>query len=101
MDTLSRREEEALWKTTKARAMKACDEEVQAFAACAQGRTVSVVWACRGPLQVMQKCIYQYTNPDNMDMLRAEYVRLRKQQGGEQEGKVTGSDEIPGKTSST
>ncbi|KZO96046.1 hypothetical protein CALVIDRAFT_537631 [Calocera viscosa TUFC12733] len=78
METLSRREEETLMKVTKAKALKACDDVVREFANCATGRTVSVVWACREPHKMMQACIRQYTNSDNMERLRLEYVKLRR-----------------------
>ncbi|QRV73914.1 cytochrome C oxidase biogenesis Cmc1-like protein [Ceratobasidium sp. AG-Ba] len=76
MDTLSRREEDTLLKATKAQALKDCDELVKSFAECATGRTVSVAWACRTQHKQLQACI---TCPENMDRLRAEYVRLRRQ----------------------
>ncbi|KIO34100.1 hypothetical protein M407DRAFT_240735 [Tulasnella calospora MUT 4182] len=81
METLSRREEEALFKATKARALKECDVVVKEFANCASGRYFSVIWACKDKLKAMQACVYQYTNPDNMDQLRAEYIRLRRDKG--------------------
>ncbi|KAF8510951.1 hypothetical protein BU17DRAFT_55011 [Hysterangium stoloniferum] len=76
MDTLSRREEEALLKTTKARALKECDSYVKD---CVTGRTISVAWACRDQHKEVQKCMLNYTNAENMDILRAEYVRLRSE----------------------
>ncbi|KAH9985418.1 hypothetical protein BJV74DRAFT_775818 [Russula compacta] len=59
MSTLSRREEETLFKATKASALKECDPLVKAFAECAAGRTVSVAWACRENFKAIQECIYQ------------------------------------------
>ncbi|KAM6498227.1 hypothetical protein JOM56_006175 [Amanita muscaria] len=59
MNALSRREEETLLKATKARALKECDSVVKEFAACAEGRTVSVSWACRDKLKVVQDCMVQ------------------------------------------
>ncbi|KAJ1306600.1 hypothetical protein OPQ81_007599 [Rhizoctonia solani] len=79
MDTLSRREEDTLLKATKTQALKDCDDLVKLFAACATGRTVSVVWACRSQHKNLQACMYQYTRPENMEKVRAEYVRLRRQ----------------------
>ncbi|KAF8995498.1 hypothetical protein BDQ17DRAFT_1365697 [Cyathus striatus] len=80
MDALSRREEEALLKTTKARALKECDLVVKAFADCASGRTISVTWACRDKLKVVQDCMVQFTGPEPMEKVRVEYLRLRNQQ---------------------
>ncbi|KAG8981561.1 hypothetical protein FRB94_009452 [Tulasnella sp. JGI-2019a] len=78
METLSRREEEALVKATKTRALKECEGLVTEFANCATGRTVSVVWACKDQLRAMQTCVAQYTNPDNMDDLRADYMKQKR-----------------------
>ncbi|KAG8704835.1 hypothetical protein FRC09_003303 [Ceratobasidium sp. 395] len=79
MDTLSRREEDTLLKATKTQALKDCDELVKNFAACATGRTVSVAWACRTQHKELQACMYKHTCPENMERLRSEYVRLRRQ----------------------
>ncbi|KAF8622228.1 hypothetical protein AX15_007169 [Amanita polypyramis BW_CC] len=86
MNALSRREEETLLKATKARALQECDPVVKEFAACASGRTISVAWACRDKLKVVQDCMLQFTGPEPMEAVRAEYLRLRKLQ---QEQKMT------------
>lgn len=75
--TLSRREEEQLLKSTKAYALKACDDLVKGacssfqapsslthtcmldFAECVEGRTLSVAWACKGKYKLIQDCMYQ------------------------------------------
>ncbi|EIN14165.1 hypothetical protein PUNSTDRAFT_58228 [Punctularia strigosozonata HHB-11173 SS5] len=59
MNTLSRREEETLVKTTKAHALKQCDQLVKDFAACSEGRTISVAWACKDKWKGVQDCISQ------------------------------------------
>ncbi|KAH9968996.1 hypothetical protein BC827DRAFT_1121503 [Russula dissimulans] len=59
MSTLSRREEDTLFKATKAHALKECDTLVKEFADCAAGRTVSVTWACRAKFKAVQDCMYQ------------------------------------------
>jgi len=84
MNALSRREEETLLKTTKARALRECDPVVKEFAECANGRTISVAWACRDFLQKVQSCMVQYTGPEPMEAVRAEYLRLRNNQQEEQ-----------------
>ncbi|KAF5355773.1 hypothetical protein D9756_003873 [Leucocoprinus leucothites] len=80
MNALSRREEETLLKTTKARALKECDPVVKEFAECASGRTISVAWACKDKLKVVQECMIQFTGPEPMEKVRKEYLRLRNQQ---------------------
>ncbi|GJE85989.1 cytochrome C oxidase biogenesis Cmc1-like protein [Phanerochaete sordida] len=81
MDTaLSRREEEALVKTTKEKALKECDPVVKAFAECATGRTVSVAWACRSKYKAVQDCMAIHNGPERLATVREEYLRLRHEQ---------------------
>lgn len=80
MNALSRREEESLLKTTKARALKECDAVVKDFAECATGRTVSVAWACKAKYKEVQDCMFQFTGPDAMEIVRKEYLRLKNEQ---------------------
>ncbi|KAI0651703.1 cytochrome c oxidase biogenesis protein Cmc1 like-domain-containing protein [Trametes meyenii] len=80
MNALSRREEETLLKKTKEHALKECDPLVREFAQCAEGRTFSVAWECRTKYQAVQDCMLQYTGPEAMSTVRAEYLRLRNEQ---------------------
>jgi len=80
MNALSRREEDNLLKSTKARALRECDALVKEFADCSSGRTISVAWACREHLKKLQDCMFQYTGPEPMEEVRREYLRLRDQQ---------------------
>ncbi|KAH9946818.1 hypothetical protein B0H21DRAFT_693061 [Amylocystis lapponica] len=72
MNTLSRREEDTLLKSAKARAMKECDPIVirvlhltdtffstSEFADCATGRVFSVAWKCRDKYRAVQDCMVQ------------------------------------------
>ena len=77
MNTLSRREEETLLKKTKESALRECDPIVKGertpfppsyssdtlglpeFAQCAEGRTFSVAWECRGKFKAVQDCMHQ------------------------------------------
>ncbi|CAL1696124.1 unnamed protein product [Somion occarium] len=85
MNALSRREEDTLLKSTKARALKECDPVVKAFAECSSGRTLSVAWACRDKYKLVQECMLQYTGPEHMAIVREEYLRLRDQQAVQKE----------------
>ncbi|KAI0639254.1 hypothetical protein C8Q77DRAFT_1152243 [Trametes polyzona] len=80
MNALSRREEETLLKKTKEHALKECDPVVREFAQCAEGRTFSVAWECRAKYKAVQDCMLQYTGPEAMATVRAEYLRLRNEQ---------------------
>ncbi|KAI0961389.1 hypothetical protein AcV7_000500 [Taiwanofungus camphoratus] len=81
MNALSRREEDTLVKTAKAKALKECDPIVKD---CATGRVFSVAWKCRDKYKAVQDCMVQYTGPEPMAAMRAEYLRLRdaQQAGG-------------------
>ena len=43
----------------KAQAMKDCKESAKAYAECAEGRVVSVVWACRKQFNDLNSCLSQ------------------------------------------
>jgi COX assembly mitochondrial protein 1 len=47
-----------------------------AFGACAMGRTVTMVWACRPQKLAMNSCMIQYQGQEEMDKARAEWFRL-------------------------
>ncbi|PWN30657.1 hypothetical protein BDZ90DRAFT_277107 [Jaminaea rosea] len=79
---LSNREEDRLMKQVKADGLKKCDDYVKAFAACAEGRTVSTAWACRGQLKEMQSCLAQYTSPDAVDAARRQWLKENRPEGG-------------------
>lgn len=77
MEALSRREESDILERGKKDALKACDDTVKgeheldrlrgafgligsagaAFADCARGRTVSVLWGCYGKMNEMKGCM--------------------------------------------
>ncbi|KAJ8084144.1 hypothetical protein PM082_002911 [Marasmius tenuissimus] len=80
LSALSRREEDNLLKTVKARALKECDPHVKAFAECMSGKLVSAAWSCKEQLKVVESCLIQYTGPQPMELARAEYLKLRNQQ---------------------
>ncbi|KAI0702503.1 hypothetical protein BC835DRAFT_1411054 [Cytidiella melzeri] len=84
MDALSRREEDALIKATKARALKECDPVVKAFADCAEGRTITVAWACKEKYKAVQECMLEFTGAGPMSVARQEYLRLRNEQQASQ-----------------
>ncbi|KAF9044835.1 hypothetical protein BDZ89DRAFT_1058933 [Hymenopellis radicata] len=77
MNSLSRREEDNLLKATKSYALKKCDPVVKEFADCMTGRLISVAWACKDKLRVVEKCMIQYTGPDSMEVIRGEYLEMR------------------------
>ncbi|KAF9068105.1 hypothetical protein BDP27DRAFT_1327946 [Rhodocollybia butyracea] len=80
MNALSRREEDNLFKSVKAQALKECDPLVKDFADCMSGRLISVVWACKDKLKLVEACMVKYTGPEPMEIVRTEYLKLRDQQ---------------------
>ncbi|KAF1954635.1 hypothetical protein CC80DRAFT_493757 [Byssothecium circinans] len=53
-----------------------CADEIAAFAACATGRTFTMVWACRTQKLAMNSCMMKYQGQDEMDKARAEWFAL-------------------------
>lgn len=47
-----------------------------AFAACATGRTFTMVWACRDQKLTMNTCMLRYQGQDEMDKARAQWFQL-------------------------
>jgi COX assembly protein 1 len=47
-----------------------------AFAQCALGRTVTMIYACREPRLAMNSCMLQYQNQDELDKARAQWFQL-------------------------
>ncbi|GER42621.1 cytochrome c oxidase biogenesis protein Cmc1-like [Striga asiatica] len=44
----------------KQKALKECDQFTSKYAACAVGRTISVVWQCRKQARELNQCLHQY-----------------------------------------
>ncbi|PSN67129.1 hypothetical protein BS50DRAFT_621207 [Corynespora cassiicola Philippines] len=68
-----------------------CAEEIKAFAQCAMGRTVTMVWACRDQKITMNSCMLQYQGQEEMDKARAQWFALageRRRAKEEMERKV-------------
>ena len=53
----------ALFFRLKAKAFKTCKESADAYAQCCQGRSVSMVWACRAELKAMSACLGEQCVP--------------------------------------
>lgn len=57
-------------------ALKGCDEEVRAFAACAEGKLLSVIWHCRALSKAVDQCLDRYSKDEVLkDEMRREYVQ--------------------------
>ncbi|KAH9610560.1 hypothetical protein KSS87_003346 [Heliosperma pusillum] len=66
--------EEALRSKMKAKALKECDVLTAKYAECASGRTLSVVWKCRGQAKELNNCLHQFTNDSVLEKMKNEYV---------------------------
>ncbi|KAG9327693.1 hypothetical protein KVV02_006397, partial [Mortierella alpina] len=87
MHILTRAEEEYLFKTLKANALKECDPVVKEFVECTQGKLFSVLWGCRKQHKAMNQClmalyvyrlelqiIFFWTTQSDMDKLKIQYL---------------------------
>ncbi|KAF9427120.1 hypothetical protein BGZ76_002466 [Entomortierella beljakovae] len=74
MHILTRAEEEYLFKTLKANALKECDPIVKEFVECTHGKLVTVLWACRAQHKEMNKCLMALTTQPHMDKLKVQYL---------------------------
>lgn len=79
MNALSRREEEGILKDLKKAALKNCDDIVKDFAACSQGRTISVAWACTDKWRAMQGCMREEMSEAKTDQAKLQFLRERRQ----------------------
>ncbi|KAI9594047.1 cytochrome c oxidase biogenesis protein Cmc1 like-domain-containing protein [Syncephalis fuscata] len=70
MHTLTRQEEEKLLEAFRIKARKACDPDIKAFAACAAGRTVSVIFACRSLQKQMNACLKAYGKSGELERMK-------------------------------
>ncbi len=50
--------------------------QVKAFAQCALGRTLTMIYVCRAPRLAMNACMLQYQNQDELDAARQEWFAL-------------------------
>ncbi|KAK4181709.1 cytochrome c oxidase biogenesis protein Cmc1 like-domain-containing protein [Triangularia setosa] len=71
-----------------ARVRARCGPEIKAFADCAQGRTFSAPFLCRGPLHVMNNCMKIHATPEEQDAAREEWFEKRVERQKEKERKA-------------
>ncbi len=55
-------------------AEKRCAPLIDAYNACAKGRTVSMLWACRAAYEASQDCVREYVNQPNIDEMKRRWV---------------------------
>eukprot|EP01024_Parvocaulis_polyphysoides_P075796 TRINITY_DN980_c0_g2_i2.p3 TRINITY_DN980_c0_g2~~TRINITY_DN980_c0_g2_i2.p3 ORF type:complete len:139 (-),score=28.97 TRINITY_DN980_c0_g2_i2:288-704(-) len=59
-------------------AKKECKECMEAFAQCAEDRTMSVVFACRPKFRALQACLGSYTNRDALNYAKLKWIEAGK-----------------------
>lgn len=57
-------------------AEKRCAPLIEAYNACARGRTVSMLWACRAAYAASQDCVREYVNKPNIEEMRRRWVAM-------------------------
>ncbi|CEQ40508.1 SPOSA6832_02122, partial [Sporobolomyces salmonicolor] len=72
---LSRKEEEGIVAQCRSDAIRQCEPVVAAFTTCAEGRTISVSWACRSQFKEMQKCMSPLMSEDRIDAAKRKWFQ--------------------------
>eukprot|EP01025_Chloroclados_australasicus_P025212 TRINITY_DN25204_c0_g1_i1.p3 TRINITY_DN25204_c0_g1~~TRINITY_DN25204_c0_g1_i1.p3 ORF type:complete len:143 (-),score=20.81 TRINITY_DN25204_c0_g1_i1:535-963(-) len=67
-----------LEEKVKALAKKQCKCELEAFAKCAEDRTMTVVFACRPKFRELQACLGSYTNRDALNYAKLRWIEAGK-----------------------
>ncbi|KAG8373721.1 hypothetical protein BUALT_Bualt11G0054200 [Buddleja alternifolia] len=73
--------EEALRSKMKQKALKECERYTSKYAECAVGRTISVVWKCRGQAKELNECLHQFTNDSVLEQMKNEYMLQQQEKG--------------------
>ncbi|EDQ89230.1 uncharacterized protein MONBRDRAFT_32431 [Monosiga brevicollis MX1] len=65
-------------KMVKESAGQFCQDEMKAFADCARGRSISVVWACREVNDIMKRCIASHMTDADFERETQRFIELRR-----------------------
>lgn len=57
-------------------AEKRCAPLIETYNACAKGRTLSMLWACRAAYAASQDCVREYVNQPNIDEMKRRWVGM-------------------------
>ncbi|KAI9478332.1 MAG: hypothetical protein EXX96DRAFT_483782 [Benjaminiella poitrasii] len=80
LHALTRAEEENCYKDMKAKALEACQLPIKDFVMCSKEHNVTVMWACRDKLKVMNNCLHERTSQEELDkLLLAKLAQKRKE----------------------
>ncbi|SPO02248.1 uncharacterized protein DNG_04921 [Cephalotrichum gorgonifer] len=84
---LSATQEAAIRDLYHERVKRHCSDEIKAFSDCAKGRTITISFACRVPLRLMNACMKEHASQAEHDAAREEWFALRQQRQKERERK--------------
>ncbi|KAN0035334.1 hypothetical protein ACTA71_004599 [Dictyostelium dimigraforme] len=62
----------------KDQSLKACQNQVAAFADCSKDKYISVVWECRELQQLMKNCLVEYTTSERLIDMKREWIDASK-----------------------
>ncbi|POG59953.1 hypothetical protein GLOIN_2v1717254 [Rhizophagus irregularis DAOM 181602=DAOM 197198] len=79
MNVLTRSEEEILFNQLKHNARINCAPLIQEFVDCNTGKSFSVIWSCRRQLKAMNNCLKNFTTTEELDKLRLEYIKQKRE----------------------
>ncbi|SPO23938.1 related to CMC1 - mitochondrial intermembrane space copper-binding protein [Ustilago trichophora] len=83
---LSNREADTLMKQQKAKALKECKEQMEAFVECSKTRTISMLWSCRDQKKALGECLRVYTSEETME--REKQIFLAQARSGVDDSKA-------------
>ncbi|SNX86383.1 related to CMC1 - mitochondrial intermembrane space copper-binding protein [Melanopsichium pennsylvanicum] len=78
---LSNREADTLMKQQKAKALKECKEQMEAFVECSKTRTISMLWSCSDQKKALGECLRVYTSDEALE--REKQIFLSQPRSGE------------------
>ncbi|KAL0477955.1 hypothetical protein AKO1_005027 [Acrasis kona] len=73
--TIPNQIDEALRLRLRKYAYRKCATQLKSFAECTKNKTISVVYSCNTQQEELFDCINSVTNQDNLDLLRAAFLR--------------------------
>ncbi|KAI0023821.1 hypothetical protein F4780DRAFT_776445 [Xylariomycetidae sp. FL0641] len=82
---LSASQEAQVREVFNARVRNLCAAEIEAFAACARSRTLTIAFACRDASHAMNSCMLAHATPAEHDRAREEWFAQRLARARERE----------------
>ncbi|SOV07781.1 related to CMC1 - mitochondrial intermembrane space copper-binding protein [Ustilago sp. UG-2017a] len=80
---LSNREADTLMKQQKAKALKGCKAQMEAFVECSKPRTISMLWSCRDQKNALSECLRVYTSEEALEKEKQLFLQQARSGDGE------------------